>query len=439
MLSPKSAETVRATLPAVSGSLSEITTLFYEKLFAAHPELLRHLFNRGNQANGSQRLALAGAVAAFAGHLTEHPDSRPDTMLTRIAHKHASLGVRADQYPIVREHLFAAIAEVLGAAVTDEVVRAWDEVYWLMAHALIAIEKRLSAEAGVAEDGVWRPYRVAARVQETDEVATFLLRPADGAPVPPARPGQYVSVQVQLPDGARQIRQYSLSGQPDGGLQISVKRVAAAGRPGAPSDAPAGEVSGYLHAHVHGGETLHVSPPFGDVVLDDGDGPLLLASAGIGCTPMVGMLAHLAAAGSRRRIIAAHADRSPATHPFRTDLRRLTDKLTDATTELWYEEGVRYEEGIRYADGIRYEDGVRRKEAVRHGEERAEAETGGAADPVTVRTGRMDLTQIVVPAGSTAYLCGPVPFMKAARAQLLASGVPASNIHYEVFGPDLGL
>ncbi|MFC9235419.1 globin domain-containing protein [Streptomyces decoyicus] len=433
MLSPKSAETVRATLPAVSGSLSEITTLFYEKLFAAHPELLRHLFNRGNQANGSQRQALAGAVAAFAGHLTEHPDSRPDTMLTRIAHKHASLGVRADQYPIVREHLFAAIAEVLGEAVTDEVVRAWDEVYWLMAHALIAIERRLSAEAGVAEEGVWRPYRVAARVRETDEVATFLLRPADGVPVPPARPGQYVSVQVQLPDGARQIRQYSLTGQPDGGLQISVKRVAAGGRPGAPSDEPAGEVSSYLHAHVHGGETLHVSPPFGDVVLDDGDGPLLLASAGIGCTPMVGMLAHLAAIGSRRRIIAAHADRSPATHPFRTDLRRLTDKLTDARAELWYEEAARYEEGGRYEDRVRYE------EAVRHGEERAEAATGGAADPVTVRTGRMDLTQIVVPAGTTAYLCGPVPFMKAARAQLLASGVPASNIHYEVFGPDLGL
>lgn len=139
MLSPKSAETVRATLPAVSGAIGEITTLFYEKLFAAHPELLRDLFNRGNQANGSQRQALAGSIAAFARHLLDHPDDRPDGMLARIAHKHASLGVREDQYPIVREHLFAAIADVLGDAVTDDVVRAWDEVYWLMAHALIAV------------------------------------------------------------------------------------------------------------------------------------------------------------------------------------------------------------------------------------------------------------------------------------------------------------
>ncbi|MFF8785066.1 globin domain-containing protein [Streptomyces sp. NPDC015125] len=419
MLSPKSTETVRATLPAVSEALGEITTLFYEKLFTAHPEWQRHLFHRGNQANGVQQQALAGAVAAFARRLLDHPDA----MLTRIAHKHASLGVRPDQYPIVREHLFAAIAEVLGDGVTDEVVRAWDEVYWLMAHALIAVEKRLLTEAGVPDGGVWRPYRVAARIEETDEVATFILRPADGAPVPPSRPGQYVSVQVQLPDGARQIRQYSLSGQPDNGLQISVKRAVGARRPGAPSDDPAGEVSGYLHAHVHGGETLHLSPPFGDVVLgdDDGQGPLLFASAGIGCTPMIGMLSHLAATGSRRRIIAAHADRSPATHPFRTDLHRLTGKLTDATADLWYEEGLRFGDGLP------------------NGEERAEQQAGGTTDPVTVRTGLMDLTQITIPAGTTAYLCGPVPFMKNVRAQLLASGVPASRLHYEVFGPDLGL
>ncbi|GAA2604270.1 globin domain-containing protein [Streptomyces tubercidicus] len=406
MLSPKSAETVRATLPAVSGAIGEITTRFYERLFAAHPELLRDLFNRGNQANGSQRQALAGSIAAFARHLLEHPDSRPDGMLGRIAHKHASLGVREDQYPIVREHLFAALAEVLGEAVTDDVLRAWNEVYWLMAHALIAAEKRLLREAGMRDGAVWRPYRVAGRVEETDEVATFLLRPADGEPAPVSRPGQYVSVQVQLPDGARQIRQYSLSGQLDGGVQISVKRVAAGDRP----DAPAGEVSGYLHAHVHGGETLYVSPPFGDVVLsDDGDGPLLFASAGIGCTPMIGMLSHLAATGSRRRIITAHADRSPATHPFRTDLRRLTGKLADATAEVWYEEGG------------------------------AGRETEGAVTSVTVRSGLMDLTQLAVPVGTTAYLCGPMPFMKAVRAQLLDSGVPSAAIHYEVFGPDLGL
>ncbi|MFF1799233.1 hypothetical protein ACFVXQ_34345, partial [Kitasatospora sp. NPDC058263] len=64
MLSAKSAEIVEATLPAVGGAIGEITPLFYDTLFADHPELLRDRFNRGNQANGTQRQALAGSIAA---------------------------------------------------------------------------------------------------------------------------------------------------------------------------------------------------------------------------------------------------------------------------------------------------------------------------------------------------------------------------------------
>ncbi|MFI9202028.1 globin domain-containing protein [Streptomyces sp. NPDC053048] len=392
MLSPKSSEIVRATLPAVGGAIGEITPLFYDKLFAAHPELLRDVFNRGNQADGSQQRALAGAVAAFATALVEHPGTRPDVMLARIAHKHASLGVTREQYPVVQRHLFAAIAEVLGDAVTDEVAAAWDEVYWLMANALIALEARLYEEAGVLLGATWRPYRVVARHRETPEVTTFLVRPDDGRPLPAARPGQYVSVQVALPDGARQIRQYSLSGLPEDALQFSVKRV---------SGDPAGEVSTHLHDHVAVGDVLSLSHPFGDVTLDDGDAPLLLASAGIGCTPMIGMLTHLAATGSTRRVIAVHADRDESSHAFRTDLEQLVAKLPDADAHVWYE----------------------RPEAPR------------PAD----RTGLADLSVLDVPAGTTAYLCGPLPFLKSARAQLLTAGVAAADIHYEVFGPDLWL
>ncbi|MCA6090753.1 hemin transporter [Streptomyces sp. SCA3-4] len=392
MLSPKSTEIVRATLPAVGGAIGEITPLFYDKLFAAHPQLLRDLFNRGNQAEGSQQQALAGAVAAFATALVEHPDVRPDAMLSRIAHKHASLGVGREQYRIVHEHLFAAIVEVLGEAVTPEVAAAWDEVYWLMANALIAIEARLYAGAGALHGATWRTYRVVARHRETADVATFVVRPADGRPLPAARPGQYVSVQVPLADGARQIRQYSLSGLPEDALQFSVKRV---------TGDPAGEVSGHLHDHVAAGDTLLLSHPFGDVTLDDGDAPLLLASAGIGCTPMTAMLAHLAATGSTRRVIAVHADRSEDTHAFRTDLDQLVAKLPHATAHVWYEQPQ--------------------------------------ADWPADRTGLADLSLIDVPAGTTAYLCGPLPFLRAARAQLLAAGVAAADVHYEVFGPDLWL
>ncbi|MCX2180508.1 hemin transporter [Streptomyces sp. SKN60] len=391
MLSEQSVPVVRATLPAVGGALDEITERFYAGMFAAHPELLRDLFNRGNQATGDQRKALAGSIAAFAGALLEHPDSRPDVMLSRIAHKHASLGVTSEQYKIVHEHLFAAIVAVLGDAVTPEVAQAWDEVYWLMANALIALEARLYEGRGVAEGEVWHPMEIAGRDEETADTVSFTLRHPDGRPTADFRPGQYMSVQVTLPDGARQIRQYSLStapGRPD--WRITVKRV---------DGDPAGEVSSWLHAHGTVGDRVAVSEPFGDLVLPEGDGPLLLASAGIGSTPMLAMLDHLVATGSTRPVTVVHADRSPAGHAHREELRRLVDALPQGSLHLWYEEP-------------------------------------GAAD---ARLGRADVTALDLPEGVTAYLCGPLPFMRAVRGDLLGRGVAAADVHYEVFGPDLWL
>ncbi|MFG2567802.1 globin domain-containing protein [Streptomyces sp. NPDC048567] len=395
MLSESSTATVRATLPAVGAAIGDIADLFYRRLFAAHPELLRDLFNRGNQASGAQRQALAGSIAAFATRLVEQPDTRPDVMLSRIAHKHASLGVTPAQYEVVHTHLFAAIAEVLGDAVTPEVAAAWDEVYWLMANALIAIEERLYAEQGVVAGDVWRAWEVVSRTEETDDVARFRIRPADGSPAPAFRPGQYVSVQVELPDGARQIRQYSLSSAPGSALRsITVKRVHG-------NDAPDGEVSRHLHARVRAGDRLRVSAPYGDLVLKSAEAPLLLASAGIGCTPILSMLEHLAESEHRAPVTVVHGDRSPADHPLRTDHTALTAKLHDAAAHFWYEN----------------------------------PEDGHPAD----RTGLVDLSGLVVAPGTHAYLCGPLPFMRAVRTQLLAKGVPASDIHYEVFGPDLWL
>ncbi|GGJ48289.1 hypothetical protein GCM10010121_069300 [Streptomyces brasiliensis] len=171
MLSPESAAVIRATLPAVGGALDDITTRFYATMFGEQPELLDGLFNRGNQASGEQRKALAGSIAAFAQALLADPDSRPDELLARIAHKHAALGVTEDQYTIVHKYLFRAIGDVLGDAVTPEVAAAWDEVFWLMAGALIAQEARLYQQAQVDPRKPWRQWTVVERREETADVA----------------------------------------------------------------------------------------------------------------------------------------------------------------------------------------------------------------------------------------------------------------------------
>ncbi|MFI1163024.1 globin domain-containing protein [Streptomyces sp. NPDC020801] len=391
MLSEQSAATVRATLPAVGAAIGEITERFYARMFAAHPELLRDLFNRGNQAAGTQKQALAGSIAAFATYLVNNPEQRPDLMLDRIAHKHASLGITPEQYPIVHEHLFAAIAEILGEAVTPEVAAAWTDVYWLMANALIAIEKRLYEQS---EQRGWREWEVVERIEETADVATFKLRPVDDGPVPGYRAGQYVSVGVTLADGARQIRQYSLTAAPGSPeRQFAVKRVSG------DATTPAGEVSNHLHARVQVGDVLQLSAPYGDLALEDTEAPLLLASAGIGVTPVIAMLEQLALTGHRAPVTVVHADRSPAAHALRSDHEAYAAKLPEGRAVFFYEQ---------------------------------DAEGAG-------RPGLADLTDVDVPAGTHAYLCGPLPFMRAVRAQLIEKGVAPADVHYEVFGPDLWL
>ncbi|GEE02624.1 hemin transporter [Gordonia spumicola] len=383
MISHDSRTMIEATLPAVEGALDAITENFYGRLFAAHPGLLSDLFNRTNQQNGSQPVVLAGSIAAFA-RLQLMPDLDLQRSITeRIAHKHASLGVVADQYPIVHEHLFAAIVEVLGEAVTPEVAAAWDELYWEMAHVLIGRENELYASAGVAPGQVWRTVRVADRDQVSPDAVSFTVASTDGSRLPDFTPGQYISVQVPLADGARQIRQYSLTGAVDDPTwRFSVKLD--------------GEVSSWLHENAFGGDELTVSTPFGDLTLPDDDGPLLLASAGIGCTPMIGILHHLVRTGDTRKVQVLHADRSRARQPHRGEIGELVAQLPGGSLYQWYEHGV-------------------------------------SAGPTT-RIGLIDLSDVPVDPATTALVCGPAGFMDSVRDALADRDLPAERIRFETFG-----
>ena len=82
---------IEATLPIIADRIGHITPDFYERMFAARPDLMDGLFSRSSQLEGTQPKALAGSIAVFASYIVEHPDSYPDEVLSRVAHKHASL------------------------------------------------------------------------------------------------------------------------------------------------------------------------------------------------------------------------------------------------------------------------------------------------------------------------------------------------------------
>ncbi len=393
LLSARSEAVIAATAAVVAEHAEQITACFYPRMFAERPELLR-VFNLANQATGEQSRALAASVVAYAVQLIDPAAPSFAHVMTRIAHKHVSLGIRPEQYTIVGNHLLAAVAEVLGDAVTPAVAEAWSEVYWLFATQLIAEEARLYARAGVDPATPTRPFRVARRIEETDDVVSLVLEPADGAPVPDIEPGQYVSLFVDLPGGDRQPRQYTVSSTSVGTrLQVTVRKVHGV------DGAPAGRVSSFLHDHVFAGDVVDVSAPAGDLVVPSSDSPLLLATAGAGITTVLPIVEHIARTQPQRPVIVAHADRTAKDHALRETVLHAGRQIDNFSRYTWYE----------------------------------------TVDPddSRSRTGFMDLSDVPLPEGVHVFTCGPLPFMRQVRGALLARGVPADHIRYEVFGPDL--
>ncbi|MER5523008.1 MOSC and FAD-binding oxidoreductase domain-containing protein [Streptomyces sp. NPDC002677] len=236
----------------------------------------------------------------------------------------------------------------------------------------------------------FRPLRVARIVRETADISSVYLDTVDGTPLPAARPGQYLSVRLAAGTAAHEVRSYSLSSAPPaaGGYRISVKHE------------PHGKVSGYIHAGLRPGDLVDVAAPRGTFVLEEGTGPVVLASAGIGVTPVLAMLHRLAAARDPRPLWWLHTAHDRAHHAFAAEARALLARLPDAHEHLYYT-----------ADGPR------------PGEDRVTRGRPTAAS----------LAALGIPADADAYLCGPTAFMDDFGALMRDHGLRPERIHTERF------
>lgn len=396
MLSITARPYIEASVPVLREHGLAITGAFYRNLFSEYPELT-NLFNMGNQAQGTQQQSLAAAVFAYAANIDNAEALRP--VIDRIAHKHASLGIKPEHYPIVGRHLLGAIRQTLGAAATAPLLDAWAEAYGLLADTLMAREKALH-QAHAVPAGELMQVKVSQVRHESENVKSFTLVAQHGKSLLPFRPGQYVSVAVDLADGARQLRQYSLSdaaAKPY--YRITVKRETGG------ASSPSGQVSNWLHARLKVGDELSISAPFGDFApAVDADEPLVLLSAGVGITPMIATLNHLAQHRPGHAVVFAHAARSKLHHSHIVDIETALESMPNLRVVTFYE--------VMSA-------------AHRH-----------APDIIA---GEMRITDIPLWNRETAnvYLCGPIGFMKKQWQQLLDAGVPRDRLHREVFGPDL--
>lgn len=391
---------VKSTAPVLKEHSTEIGKHFYELLFKRVPEL-RNVFNQTNQKRGLQQEALVYSVYAAGENIDSLENI--DQLVERIAEKHVSLGVKPEQYPVVGEALIQAVQDVLGDAATDDVIEAWQAAYDYIAHLFIDIEKKKYIETEKQEGG-WigfRDFVVAEKIQETDDVVSFYLKPKDGGPIASYQAGQYLTLKVDVEsDSYTHMRQYSLSGASGKDFyKISVKREKGTGR------VPDGVVSNYLHDHVAEGDTLAFSAPSGDFTMTSEENPVVLLSGGIGMTPVVGMLETIAEKDPDRPVTFIHATQNSSAHAMKEHIEQMVADRPNVSSFVCYESPSEADRIIQNYDKEGYVD--------------------------------LPWLQSILSCGNNAdfYCCGPAPFMKAVDQGLKDWGVSNGNRHYELFNP----
>ncbi|ALR17095.1 NO-inducible flavohemoprotein [Vibrio natriegens] len=390
MLSNQTIEIVKATAPLIAETGPKLTAHFYDRMFTHNPEL-KDIFNMSNQRNGDQREALFNAICAYAANIENLPALLG--AVEKIAHKHTSFLITADQYQIVGSHLLATIDELFNPG--QEVLDAWAEAYGVLANVFIQREEQIY-QANEALEGGWRGLRefeLVTKQAESEHICSFVFKPTDGLNVAAYKPGQYVGIYINSDKFDNQeIRQYSLSSAAqENTYRISVKRE------------QDGKVSNYLHDELNVGDKVKLVAPAGDFFMDvESNTPVVLLSAGVGLTPTLSMLESLSA--HQAPVTWVHATENGQQHAFKQHVNQIVSSQDNVNALVWYNQPTAED---KLGEDYHFTGFVNLKEI----------------------EAALKQTNVQI------YFCGPVGFMQYVAKQLIDLGVPQEQFHYECFGP----
>ena len=239
----------------------------------------------------------------------------------------------------------------------------------------------------------FRQLRVDNIKKESDSVTSFILSPTDTQPLPVFQAGQFVVLRLVVDPGKPVVlRSYSLSDLPAADhFRISVKNESN------------GIGSSFLCDRAREGDLLDVSAPRGSFILRPSQSPVVLLSAGVGATPVMSMLHALVAERSQREIWWIYGARNGVDHPFAEESRSLLKQLSRGRKYIVYSRPTAIDQVG------------------------ADFDAPGHIDAAL-------LERIGVSRDSDFYLCGPTSFLQNMRDGLRNWGVPADNVHTEIFG-----
>ncbi len=388
-LTDKTIKTIKATAPIIEQNTAELTKKFYPFLFTRNPTI-KIFFNREHVRNGTLPRAVTASIIEYANNIDNLDAIKP--LINDIAEKHASLNIKPVQYSVVIKCMLEVIGKSLGTKGTHAAKRAWEEALENLANIIIEAETRKYEET-LAKEGGWKGYKkfiITDKVNESNLITSFYLKPADGRTIVTSKAGQYISIMLELPEKGTVFRNYSLSSSPNSNYyRISVKRE------------ENGLVSNYLHDTLCQGDKVSVNPPYGLLCLNETDKPAVLISGGVGITPMMSILQNAADQKLTRQVYFIHGTRNQGTHAFKNDVVTLTADHKNFCHHFFYSRNS--VKSVDTAPGRITMNSV--KEIVNH---QKDAEF---------------------------YLCGPAQMMRDLYLELINWGVTPNNIIYEYFGP----
>jgi ferredoxin-NADP reductase len=266
-----------------------------------------------------------------------------------------------------------------------------------------------SSKTRLAWEG-FKEFVVKRRVMEdrAASVCSFYLTPADGEPLPPFKPGQYLTFKLPIsdaPSGQTKtvVRCYSLSDRPRPDCyRVSIKRVAPPhDKPGVPP----GLSSNYFHDHVKEGSRLLVRAPSGHFHLMEHESlPIVLVAGGIGITPMLSIINTVLESGGRRHVSLYYGVRKGTEHVMKDHFRVLAEAHPNFHLHTCYSKP-----GSSDVESVDYQH------------------RGHVNLPLLRATLQLARYQF--------YVCGPKPMMESVVPGLEDWGVDSGDLHYEYFGP----
>ncbi len=250
----------------------------------------------------------------------------------------------------------------------------------------------------------FRKFYIHRRVNESEGITSFYLRPYDGKPVPRFLPGQHLTFRLQIPGRPKPvIRCYSLSDAPiyENQYRVSIKRL---GAPPGSGDIPEGVGSCFFHDMLDVDRIVDVQAPKGNFYLNMADQrPAVLIAGGIGLTPMLSMLNTAAYTKSRREFWLFYAVANRRQHVQPEHLKKLAREHPNINIVICYSDPTR--NCVKGRD-FHYRGRINRR-----------------------------LFQGLLPSRDCQYyMCGPLPMQDAIIKDLKEWGVPEKDIKFEVFG-----